>query len=82
MNKVTIVIPNYNGEKYLRGCLDSIAPSVQNAAITYDIVVVDDASTDSSREIVKGYPEVKIIALEKNGGFPNAVNTGILKKMI
>ena len=42
MNKVTVVIPNYNGEKYLKGCLDSILPSVQNAAITYDIIVVDD----------------------------------------
>ena len=77
MNKVTIVIPNYNGEKFLKGCLDSLRPSVQNAAITYDIIVVDDASTDGSREIVKGYPEVRLIALEKNGGFPNAVNTGI-----
>ena len=77
MNKVTIVIPNYNGEKYLKGCLDSIAPSVQNAAITYDIIVVDDASTDSSREIVKSYPGVKLIEQKENGGFSASVNAGI-----
>ena len=77
MNKVTVVIPNYNGEKYLKGCLDSIAPSVQNAAITYDIIVVDDASTDSSREIVKGYPDVKLIEQKENGGFSASVNAGI-----
>lgn len=77
MNKVTIVIPNYNGEKYLKGCLDSIAPSVQNAAITYDIIVVDDCSTDSSREIVKSYPNVKLIEHKENGGFSASVNTGI-----
>ena len=77
MNKVTIVIPNYNGEKYLKGCLDSILPSVQNAAITYDIIVVDDASADSSREIVKGYPDVKLIEQKKNGGFSASVNAGI-----
>ncbi len=77
MNKVTVVIPNYNGEKYLKGCLDSIAPSVQNAAITYDIIVVDDCSTDSSREIVKSYPDVKLIERKENGGFSASVNTGI-----
>ncbi len=77
MNKVTIVIPNYNGEKYLKGCLDSIAPSAQNAAITYDIIVVDDASTDSSREIVKSYPDVKLIEQRENGGFSTSVNAGI-----
>ena len=77
MNKVTVVIPNYNGEKYLKGCLDSIAPSVQNAAITYDIIVVDDASTDSSREIVKSYPDVKMIEQKENGGFSASVNAGI-----
>lgn len=55
-----------------------MAPSFQNAAITYDIIVVDDASTDKSREIVTSeYPEVKLIALEKNGGFSRAVNAGI-----
>lgn len=77
MNKVTIVIPNYNGEKWLKGCLDSLAPSVQNSAVAYDIIVVDDASTDKSRDIVSGYPDVRLIALEKNGGFSNAVNAGI-----
>ena len=77
MNKVTVVIPNYNGEKYLKGCLDSIAPSVQNAAITYDIIVVDDASTDSSREIVRSYPDVKLIEQKENGGFSASVNAGI-----
>ena len=77
MNKVTVVIPNYNGEKYLKGCLDSIAPSVQNAAITYDIIVVDDASTDSSRQIVKSYPNVKLIEQKENGGFSASVNAGI-----
>lgn len=77
MNKVTVVIPNYNGEKYLKGCLDSIAPSVQNAAITYDIIVVDDASTDSSREIIKSYPDVKLIEQKENGGFSTSVNAGI-----
>jgi hypothetical protein len=76
-SKVTIVIPNYNGEKWLKGCLDSLKPEVQNAAIAYDIIVVDDASDDSSREIISGYKSVRLIALEKNGGFSNAVNAGI-----
>ncbi len=77
MNKVTVVIPNYNGEKFLKGCLDTLAPSYQGASAGYDIIVVDDASTDSSREIVKGYPDVRLIALEQNSGFSAAVNAGI-----
>ena len=50
---------------------------IGDAAFEYGIIVVDDASTDKSREIISEYPDVKLIALEKNSGFPTAVNTGI-----
>ncbi len=77
LNKVTIVIPNYNGEKWLRGCLDTLRPRFQNSAITYDIIVVDDASTDKSRDVISEYPDVGLIALDRNSGFSGAVNAGI-----
>ena len=74
MVKTTVVIPNYNGIKCIKGCLDSLMAS----SVQVKIVVVDNASTDGSLELVKdNYPEVKIIALDTNTGFCHAVNVGI-----
>ncbi len=73
--KVTVVIPNYNGIKYIRDCMDSLR---SQAGEVFDILVVDNASKDGSLEILqKEYPEAKVIALEENTGFCHAVNVGI-----
>lgn len=68
----TIVIPNYNGIKYIDKCLSSLADEPAH------IIVVDNGSTDGSREIVQErFPQVELICLEKNYGFCKAVNMGI-----
>ena len=73
--KVTIVIPNYNGIKYIRGCMDSLR--LQEGAV-FDIIVVDNASSDGSLEVLQQeYPEAKVFALAENTGFDYAVNLGI-----
>ncbi len=73
--KVTIVIPNYNGIKYIRGCMDSLR--LQEGEV-FDIIVVDNASKDGSLEVLQQeYPEVKVFALAENTGFDYAVNLGI-----
>ncbi|MCP1108662.1 glycosyltransferase family 2 protein [Ohessyouella blattaphilus] len=75
MDKVTIVIPNYNGCSMLDICLESI---IKNNTLETSIVVVDNGSTDNSREMVKTkYPSVRFIGLDKNYGFCKAVNVGI-----
>ncbi|MDO4296141.1 MAG: glycosyltransferase [bacterium] len=52
--KVSIIVPNYNHEKYLRKRLDSIyAQSYQN----YEVLLLDDCSSDNSREILKEYAQ-------------------------
>lgn len=72
--KTTIVIPNYNGIKYLADCLDSL----RNQTIKdFIILVVDNGSTDGSFELLSEYPEVKVIRFEDNLGFCGAVNAGI-----
>ncbi len=75
-DKVSIVIPVYNGEEFLRKCIDSaIEQTYQNK----EIIVVDDGSTDSTPEIIKEYVEQnKICGVEKpNGGTASALNFGI-----
>lgn len=73
----TVVIPNYNGIDYIAACMDSLL----SGSIVPEIIVVDNASSDGSRELlVREYgelPNVKLIFLEKNTGFCHAVNRGI-----
>ena len=73
--KSTIVIPNYNGMKYIQKCLESVEKNV-----TCEIIIVDNASTDGSREwITSHFPHIKLICNEQNEGFCKAVNQGILE---
>lgn len=74
MAKTTVVIPNYNGIRYIGDCLNSL-----NAGNTgTEIVVVDNASSDGSYELVKAkFPKVRLLRLEENTGFCHAVNEGI-----
>lgn len=75
MREVTVIIPNWNGKKYLRSCLQSLH---ENAEFELDIIVVDNGSVDGSIEDAKEYyPDVKYILLDKNYGFSKAVNEGI-----
>lgn len=75
MVKITVVIPNYNGEKYLIPCLKAL---YENTAEDMNVIVVDNGSQDncisSARE---QFPAVKYILLDKNYGFCRAVNEGI-----
>lgn len=72
--KTTVIIPNYNGKNFLINCLESATKSTVFASI----LVVDNGSEDGSIEwISENYPQVRVIAFEKNRGFCEAVNAGI-----
>lgn len=76
MAEVTIIIPNYNGMKYLPACMESLQAQVDAPA--YDILIVDNGSSDESVGFLREtYPEVRLIALPENTGFCHAVNVGI-----
>lgn len=75
--KVSIVVPVYNVEKYLEECISSL---VKQNYLNYEIIVVDDGSTDQSLSIIKKlatkYNEIKVFT-KKNGGLSDARNYGI-----
>lgn len=75
---LAVIIPNYNKEKYINECFNSI---LKQTRIPDEIIVVDDVSSDNSREIIeryaKFYPFIKPVYLSKNGGASKARNTGI-----
>lgn len=73
MYRTTVLIPNYNGIKYIEACLDSLLKCGD-----VPIVIVDNGSADGSAELIaEEYPEVRLIRLEKNTGFCHAVNVGL-----
>ncbi|MCP1101359.1 GT2 family glycosyltransferase [Aequitasia blattaphilus] len=75
MKEVTIVIPNYNGIKFLNHCLSSIQ---EKNTLDVDVIIVDNASEDGSiQEARREYPHYEYILLDKNYGFSRAVNEGI-----
>lgn len=77
MPKVSVILPVYNAEKYLRQCLDSI---VCQTLQDIEIICVDDGSSDASLEILREYGEkdsrVKVVP-QKNGGAGAARNNGL-----
>ena len=72
--KIAVIIPNWNGERALPACLDSLVAQTQPATI----IVVDNGSSDGSVDLVRNkYPQVELVALPKNKGFTGGVNAGI-----
>ncbi len=77
MPKISVIVPVYNAERYLRECLDSI---ISQSLSDIEILTVDDGSTDSSPEILREYAErderIKLLS-QKNSGYGRAMNLGL-----
>jgi hypothetical protein len=71
--RASIVITCYNYERYLRECLDS---ALHQACADTEVIVVNDGSTDSSRDIIAGYGDRVVSVLKTNGGMGSAFNAG------
>lgn len=74
--KAAVVIPNWNGRSLLEDCLSSL---YRQSFKNFEIILVDNGSTDNSLEYVKNnFPsDVRIIKLKKNFGFAKAINEGV-----
>ena len=73
---VSVIIPTFN-----RGyCLEeSIRSVLEQSFIDFELVVVDDGSTDNTSELVRRFPAVKLIRLEKSRGVSFARNRGVVE---
>ncbi len=77
MNKVSVIIPNWNGRELLKICLPSL---VKQTLKNFEVIIVDNGSTDSSVDFIENnFPLFKVIRLPQNLGFATAVNKGIKK---
>ena len=70
---VSVIIPVYNGEKYLQETIETVFKQTYQPI---EIIAVDDGSTDRSKQIISQFPEIKYI-FQKNQGVAVARNTGI-----
>ena len=75
MNMVSIIIPHYNGEDLLYNCIDSIYKNI--SIKNFELIVVDNASTDDSINRIKSsFESVKIISSNSNLGYSGGCNLG------
>lgn len=74
--KVSIIIPVYNGEDYLKEAIDSALSQTYD---NFEIIVVNDGSTDGTEKIAKSYGNLIRYYKKKNGGVASALNLGIKK---
>lgn len=70
--KITVLMPVYNGEKFLREAIDSI---LNQTFTDFEFLIIDDASTDKTKQIINGFHDSRIIIIN------NKVNIGLTKSL-
>lgn len=79
-NKVSVIMPAYNGERYISGAIESILNQTYD---NFELLIIDDCSTDNTMEIVKKYKDdrIRIISNERNMGIAFSRNVGLEKSV-
>ena len=72
--KISVIIPAYNAESFLSATIDSV---LDQTAPPYEVILVDDGSTDGTAEIARAYGDRILYHHRENGGVAEALNTGI-----
>lgn len=73
--KISVIIPAYNVQEYIRRSIESV---LCQEIKPFEVIVIDDGSTDNTAKIIKEYPNI-IYYYKENGGEPTARNLGIQK---
>lgn len=76
--KISVIMPNYNGEKYLVEAIESILNQTYR---DFEFIIIDDGSTDNSVKIIKKYAQkdkrIKLLTNKKNLGLIKSLNKGL-----
>lgn len=75
MRKTSIILLTYNNLEYTKACLESIFTYTEKD--TYELIVIDNASTDGTREYLVSDKRIRVILNQENVGFPKGCNQGI-----
>ncbi|WP_238937905.1 glycosyltransferase family 2 protein [Anaerobacillus isosaccharinicus] len=77
MKLLSVVIPCYNSQEYMRNCIESLLPGREDV----ELLIVNDGSVDGTAEIAddyaRKYPSIVKVIHQPNGGHGEAVNTGL-----
>ena len=65
---VSVVLPVYNERDHVVAEIDRIKAALDASDYSYEIVVIDDCSTDGSNEVLRGVPGIRLITMPRNGG--------------
>lgn len=75
MPKVSVIMPVYNGERFLAEAIESV---LRQTFEDFELICVNDGSTDRSQDIIDGFSDPRLKSIvQRNAGLPNARNTGI-----
>lgn len=75
MIELSVIIVNYNTKEIILSCLNSIKKHTKN--VSFEVIVVDNASTDGSLDILRKRKDIKLIRVTENLGFAKGNNLGI-----
>ena len=74
--KISFIIPAYNEEKYISRCLESVILEAKRSSFDYEVIVVNNASSDKTKEVALSFSEV-IVVDEPRKGISNARQAGL-----
>lgn len=74
VRKVSIVMPAYNAERYIGEAIDSI---IRQSFTDFECIIVDDGSTDNTRDIIRSYADERIVLIENQHDYIGSLNIGI-----
>ena len=76
LNRISIIMPAYNAEKYIREAIESI---LNQTYTDFEFIIINDGSTDKTKEIIKSYSDPRIVYMEneENSGIVVTLNKGL-----
>ena len=75
--RVIITIPAYNEEKTILSVINDLQSFFQQQSYKYEIIVINDSSSDKTAELVKSQPQIKLISHPYNKGYGASLKTGV-----